>query len=307
MSLLDDIVETAGNGARPLADVLRKCTVLAVRLDNPPFRRWVALELEGYGVDDDLPPYRSTVPTELKANLANLAYRVTNALISPLALPADLREDLTSIDCRQSVAEMEGLVRDAHKGGHGSLRVNVDPSLWQFVPVADTYNITDLWQEIQLSKLTAVLDAVRNRALAFALEIERLDPAAGEPNSTRATLPVESVTQIFHTVITGGVVTLAAGAAHVTQVLEVTVNPHDLPSLLARLRQLGIGEADVEDLQVMLPAYETSEPDIAAPGPQVSGWIWRAAVKLGSVGGGVGTSAAAGVLATAVARYLGLG
>src|SRR5258708_37789848 len=58
MKLVDEIVELASDGKQPLADVLRKCLVLAFELKNRKLKKWVEGELNGYRKDDELPEYR---------------------------------------------------------------------------------------------------------------------------------------------------------------------------------------------------------------------------------------------------------
>ena len=238
--------------------------------------------------------------------MANIAYRHTNVPVSPLSLPDLLRIELTTVNHRQGVAALDDLVRGARASGYGSLRINVDPSLWQYVGVSGTYSVTDMWQEIPVAQIVGVLDAVRNRALNFALEIEKLDPKAGDAAGEHHSLPSERVNQVFQTVITGGVVTMAAGNRQATQNVDVIVNPGDLDSLFARIRQLGLGDDDIADLKDALNADGPISPT-ASPGASVSAWMWRASAKLASMAGGVGAGTAAGVLATAIARFLGVG
>lgn len=56
MSLLRDIQQAAVDSSIPLSDLLRKCTLLAARLQNDELRSWVARELNGYESADELPP-----------------------------------------------------------------------------------------------------------------------------------------------------------------------------------------------------------------------------------------------------------
>ena len=46
--LLRQIRDAAVDGSEPIANVLRKCAVLAARLDNAEFKAWVFSELNGY-------------------------------------------------------------------------------------------------------------------------------------------------------------------------------------------------------------------------------------------------------------------
>src|SRR6266446_1336687 len=58
MTLLREIQAAATDSKADITSVLRKAKILAARLQNPEFERWVDRELNGYGDHSSLPPYR---------------------------------------------------------------------------------------------------------------------------------------------------------------------------------------------------------------------------------------------------------
>ena len=58
MTLLRDIQNSAIDSESKLSDLLRKCKVLAARLQNDELNQWVDAELNGYPSQENLPPYR---------------------------------------------------------------------------------------------------------------------------------------------------------------------------------------------------------------------------------------------------------
>ncbi len=60
MKLLDEIVDYAVDNKQPVSVLLRKCLVLAYQLKNDKLKNWVEKELDGYGLDDEIPEYRLT-------------------------------------------------------------------------------------------------------------------------------------------------------------------------------------------------------------------------------------------------------
>jgi hypothetical protein len=58
MKLIDEIIEAAADGKRPIADVLRKCLILSFDLKNEKLKAWTEKELNGFDKDDELPQYR---------------------------------------------------------------------------------------------------------------------------------------------------------------------------------------------------------------------------------------------------------
>lgn len=60
MSLLRDIQDLASSSSKDieLSTLLRKCKILATRLNHPGFKSWVENELNGYNDVSSLPSYR---------------------------------------------------------------------------------------------------------------------------------------------------------------------------------------------------------------------------------------------------------
>lgn len=298
MSLTEDIVGSASGNAS-LADVLRKCLVLAFGLRNAPFQSWVEQELDGYSVDAELPNYRANIPTGIKANVMNRAYRHPNVAVPARTMPENVRKTLTTINFRQSVGELEEIVWSAHARGDGTVRVNIDAAVWALVEFENDYNVTDMWQEISIAQIAGGLDAVRNTALRFALELERLEKSSDRP----AELRQESITNIFHTLVHGGVVSIAAHAEQVTQIGEINVREGDLDGLLSSLREIGIAENDLRELA---QAIADDAGASSGPGAKVWAWLKRTVSKVPGAAGEVGVAATKAVATAAVLKYFGL-
>jgi hypothetical protein len=58
MSLLREIQEDAIDSGVSIEDLLRKCMLLAARLGNEEFKKWINQELNGYSTKEELPKYR---------------------------------------------------------------------------------------------------------------------------------------------------------------------------------------------------------------------------------------------------------
>jgi len=298
LSVIEDIVGSASGGAS-LADVLRKCLVLAFGLRNSPFQEWVEQELDGYAAEAELPTYRAGIPTAIKANAMNVAYRYSNIVVPAQALSNGVREGLSTIDFRQRVGELEDIVRSAHARGDGTVRVSVDAAVWATVEFENDFNVTDMWQEISVAQIAGILDAVRNAALRFALELERLERSTERPAEARQ----ETITNIFQTLVHGGVVSIAANAEQVTQIGQINVREGDLGSLMSGLREFGVSEDDLRELAEAIA--DDPEPS-GGPGAKVWAWLRRAANKIPETAGELGVGTAKAVVTAAVLNYFGL-
>ena len=114
MSLLREIQNAAIESETNLADLLRKCKVLAARLGNAEFETWVDNELNGYKPDDDLPQYRILEGVHSKGNFAGpFGSSLRNADIPPMTIPGDFRELVSNAYINLSVAAIARLIEDS--------------------------------------------------------------------------------------------------------------------------------------------------------------------------------------------------
>jgi hypothetical protein len=137
----------------------------------------------------------------------------------------------------------------------------------------------------------------------FALEIETENPSAGEllAGAPEQVAP-ERVSQIFNTVILGGMVNLAAGSPGASQDLRVAIVPGDFESLVRWLRVTGVPD---DELASLSDAIEADQATVTLSlGERTKEWISRAARKVASAGGRIGESAIRELLVEAIKVYV---
>ena len=294
VALLDEIQIAATDPAHSLSDLLRKCQILAFRLRHEPFKDWVSYELNGYPDDATLPDYRGSLRGEIKADLAGAFGRGAKNVSVPLTnFPAEVRDRATQFKFYQGVAVLESLVADARRNGDPRVLSPFSAELAALTPVWQGYQTISMWLEIPIASVVGILDQVRSRALTFTLEIEAENPGAGATATKEPPVPLARADAIFQTVIYGGQVAIGPNAT-------VKVTPGDLGSLMAYLEAQGVAQTDRQELETALKA------DKGDLGPRVKAWLRGMAMKAASAGGRIGEGAAGGLIAGAVARFLGL-
>lgn len=216
MSLLRQIQDAAIDSSVNLPTLLRKCKVLAARLGNDDFKRWIDNELSGYDNKDDLPEYR-VLSVNSKGHFSGaFGSGLRNADIPLLCLPEDFRESLGHSYLIQPIAAVSSLVENSTLG---TLQEPWNPDLVAHFGqrIYEHMVCMQAWKVIPASALVAALDAVRTRVLNFVLEIEAQNPAAGEAMANEKPVPQETVQHIFNTYITGDVQNLSSGSTNVNQ------------------------------------------------------------------------------------------
>lgn len=304
MGLLKDIEDAAASQATPLADLLRRCAILAVRLGHTPFKEWVAHELNGYPDPDALPEYRRGVGGRLMAQVSGPFGSGANNVPVPLSqIPQEFRRRFTVFDFTHGAAELESMVGRTKETDKGGLRFSVPPELSAIVEIYEGYSTVSMWSAVSVHSVVAILDQIRTRALMFALEIETENPSAGELSAgAPEQVAPERVSQIFNTVILGGMVNLAAGSPAASQDLHVAIVPGDFESLVKWLRLTGVPD---DELASLGDAIEADEATVTRSlGQRTKEWIAKAARKVGSAGGRIGESAARELLVEAIKIYV---
>jgi hypothetical protein len=303
MSLLRDIQDAALDSRVHLPDLLRKCKVLAARLGNQDFKKWVDSELNGYGENESLPSYRS-FRVESQGHFSGFMGSGLNSAPIPLScLPERFRDMLFTHHSREPVSALADLVS---KKESNSFRVPWPADLTAFVgqEIYENMNCLSAWQVIPRGGVVGILDTVRTRILNFVLEIESEAPDAGEAAPGVHPVPQERVNQVFHTQIYGNVGNVAAGGEGFSQSNVSSVVQGDFNSLRTYLSSLGVDPVDLGELE------NATKKDHASPqkgmGQNTGQWLGKMIGKAASGTLKVGTTLATTLLTKALAQYWGL-
>jgi len=303
VSLLGDIQNAAADDAMSLSSVLRKCQILAARLKYEPLKVWVGHELNGYPPRSDLPDYRVMRGVVSRGDFIGPQGQLSNAPIPETVVPdPTVQEMMTTMKMWDGVGTYEAMLREASQAPGGGIK-NPWPTGAQQMMAGSIYrgmNCVEAWQELPASSLAGMLDQIRNRVLAFTLEIEEANPQLGEPAVSPSPKEQAQVGHTFNTTILGGQATIVAGGT-VNQ--QTVIAQGDLGELLAKVRELGVPPAEAEALAVAI------EEDASAGetfGAKPRHWLDGAQKKVQAGAWKVGTTAATEVIAALIKQHLGI-
>jgi ABC-type transport system substrate-binding protein len=269
--LLREIQKDAVDGNSDLSTLLRKCVVLAARLDHKPLNNWAQWELNGYSEARDVPNYRTLQNVHSFGTFFGIAgARIDNAPLSLLALPEGSREHFANPEIRESVKAISEII--AANRDHGIMR-------WPWPPEAcevfdhrgyrDDLRLVQAWMTVPVASMAGILETVRNRVLDFALELEKLDLGHDETTPEATTKAV--ISQIFNQTIYGPVSNVGT-AGDISQTMVVSHG--DLEGLKARFREIGIPEPEVENLEKAIEGdKKAAQPKKGHFGKNVGKWL----------------------------------
>ncbi len=276
--------------------------ILAARLGHQPFRDWVEYELNGYPEGAPLPPYREKQPVQLMGDFMNMAWKATSVPIPAEAVPEKLRDLVLLRTFPQAVSVLEELASSPNE----SIKSPVPLTLAPLIRLYRDMNCVSVWEEMPRNFFRGLLDQVRNKVLAFALEIEKTNPEAGEGKPGSAPIPAETVSQIHQTTIYGAGNVAIASSDVTQQSLAIDVKAGDLDSLISFLRGVGVEDPDIDELRQALDQDGPTEGRKEL-GEKTQSWLGKMALKMGPASGSIGKGVATAVIAEALLRFLGLG
>jgi hypothetical protein len=244
MKLLDEIIDLATEEKESVSVILRKCLVLSYELKNERLKIWADKELDGYGKDDELPPYRIVHTISKGTFLAGGGGTLKEQPLNPLVMNPEHRHYATDARLNAPIASYE-------------IGANEDVTSNPIIPwppaVTAHYQtkfikgwaLNRAWQELPNSVIVGLVATVRNRILRFALELRS---ELGSVNDDIAKLPSAAVDQTVINYIYGAHNVFAGTAQKVTQIENFIVKEHDLNSLKHAMSTLGLAESDVAEL-----------------------------------------------------------
>ena len=301
MSILEDIQSAAIDGKSDLATILRKCKLLAARLDSEPLENWVLWESNGYPKGVVLPDYRIW-GLELTGNfMGPFNSGLQNVPIPLGCVPEEARTHYQKYECRGSITSIERFVASDET----TFRVVTgDLAVILGTDVYEGQNCIQVWATFGSVHLVEVLNAVRNRILDFALAVWKESPTAGELNAPmEKIIEPEHLTQIFHTTVyDGGSAVMVGSASHSPINLQIIRN--DFESLKTALKKQGLSPEEIQELHTAIgaDAKPTAKDKF---GPKVSSWVGRMVMKSAEGTLHVGVKIASDVLSQAIMKFYG--
>jgi hypothetical protein len=299
MKLLDDIIESVTITKEPVADILRRCLVLAFKLKNDTLKKWVEKELNGYDRNDpELPEYRKSAGVS-KGILIGPFQQYNDQPLSPHILEPKHRHFANEIRFNQPIAsyEREDMSENAMLPWPSELVV-----YYQHKFIEDMV-LNRAWMEIPGSLMTGLVDTVRTRILTFVLEIQAQLPENTEKAVEQ--IPAKTVDRIIQLAIYGGNVVIG----NVEAFHAPTVVAGDANTLMSSLKGMGVSADDLKLLEASLKKDQAYTVDGVPPkieGKNTKKWIAATAKKLGGGAAKIGGAVVEEAIKAAVMRYLGL-
>jgi hypothetical protein len=278
VSLLRDIQNDATSDDASITVLLRRCMILATRLQHEPLKEWARLEMDGYPEGTPLPSYRPQVATQVLGDFAGpFGSEARNKGLPESAVAEELRVGLFRVEVREKVAQIEALVASGETQFVLPWPTDVVAAYQDHF--MEMMTLVSARQVVPSTVFIGVLSGIRDRIVQFALEIEELDPAAGEAAPGQAPIEQGQVTQIFNQTFHGDNTAFAAGGRDVHQAQAAV----DISAVRQAAAAFGIDADEQEALATAL------DQDGGVAGVKTRAWIERLKAGAVTIGSGVAT------------------
>lgn len=302
MSLLQDIQVSAIDETKSLSEILRKCKLLAVRINSVELENWLIWEANGYPNEVELPSYRK-VPMAIKGNFINIrGDTLSNHNIPIEQLDKNYRENYRYRNCRESISAIEQMMG---QGPERTITISAGPlSLALNNKIFEDTSCLSAWCEISAVQLAEITNSVRNRVLDFSLALWKQFPEAGEVEMKKESNKIEptQVHQIFNTTINGGNTQLIGHAASSNFTNSTVIG--DLGSVRKSLEELKVPSVEIQELEQILTVEPALTPN-GGYGPKLASWYGKLMQKAADGTWEVAVGTAGGLLAEIIKAYFG--
>ena len=302
MSLLVDIIEGAVNDQVRLQTLLRKCLVLAAKLKNERLALWASRELNGYGSEDQLPPYRSLGVQSKGFMLGPFQAQINDQPLAAGLLKPEHRDFATKALMREPIASYETMVGSLSEGSFRCYWPGDLVAMYQSV-FAQGWVLNRAWQEISPGNLAAIVDTVRTRLLQFALEIQE---EIGENAQDLSQAAPELVEKAVGTIIYGGYNVIANAITGGVRIhTQQMVVEGDFNSLANMLREAGVPALNITELEKAV-AQDRAAGAEKGFGERIAKWLAKSGSYVARKAGDAAMDGSKQVLTAAVLAYLGI-
>lgn len=302
-TLLQQIQMEAVDGALDLSNLLRKCRILAQRLNNSDLKSWVMQELDGYQPDAPLPAYRILSKVLILGDyFGAFSSEMRNVAIPISAIPEEFRDSIAGLRLIEGVKKIQDMIAHAKDG---ALRISIPPEAYRVIKnerVRADMVLGSAIKIINTATLHGILDSIRNRILCFTLELESEAPNTGDPLEGLRINKPDIIQQIYTTHILGNVGNISQGGTDYSQYAKLSSG--DSEALKKFFLTVGLEDQETDEL---LEAAKSEKPNPDGTfGKRITALIGKVLTKASEGLLKIPSSVAGTLIAEAIKNYYGI-
>ena len=243
--LIDEIIQLLSSDQGSITEAPLKTKILLHQIGHRELTERVNNELNGYEKGESGPLYR-VLHACVVGNLVNIRMRATSHPIPIGHLSDNERKTLETIPMLESLDVVSQL---ASSGSN---------MLWRPIPLEFNHllgkglyegtHVEQTWCEISPFEVRNIIFQVRSRLLDFMLDLKGSLGAATSDDDIKQRSSTLDPTSMFNNAIFGANTTIVVGSNN-RQTIDNSIVLGDFDSLSKRLKQLGVDDVAIKELQ----------------------------------------------------------
>ncbi|WP_434627089.1 hypothetical protein [Chromobacterium sp. CV08] len=301
MRLLNEIIDTLSSNDQSLENALFKAQVLAHKLGEEEMKQWVGSEIKGYHKDVALPDYRK-LPVTIFGNVANVAWMHKSIALATKGIEAEVRKQIEIYYARDSISVVEKWGKEGN-----DMSLIIPPEYYHYLSKALSpgFVIQNAWGKCSPGAFTQIKSEVKSRLLELVLQVSDKIPQEPDPESIKQVSKEIAVSELFRNTVFGDNTTILIGDGNSQKVIN-KIHQNDMGSLVQGLREQGISEQDLQEMEMAIDQDRGSEAVMRKEmGPKVKKWIAGMVAKAADGAWNVSIAVAGGLLSQSISAYYG--
>lgn len=290
-----ELQEMAMDNSIDLTACLRRALAISSKLGLEPFKRWISLELEGYGKTKikELPNYR-VIGSSL------VARNPYTGLIPFIIDDSKMMKELTTIYVTEPVHSLIHVLKNAK----GTLEFPVTHDVQTWLMKMQDWPAMEVTRKVSPNSVGAILDRVRTQLLNFSLELENSGVIGdgihfSDAERKKASAMEKSINIGVFQGVMGDV-----SNSNIQQNLVQNIQKRNFSALETYLANAGVSPDEIQNLEQAISKDNLPEHAVTF-GENVSSWIGRMVSKAASGVWAVGVGAAGNLLGDALKQFYG--
>lgn len=277
--MIKDLIKEIAYDKITLTQALTRAKLIAYKIENETFKNWITNELEGYKSGKDAPNYRVIEVETVGSVVDSLgrSYEIQIGIAPETKKQFNL--DLYTWHVNEGIAALERMLSKA-SGDFIYMQLGPEATefIGQFIQLPYGVTLKHLLKKIGVSMLFDISNKTKQSLLDTLLELDKEFPNLENEFGTME--EKSKANQIITNNIHGNVSNTNFGIGENFSQKQ-TINQSQINETISELRELGVDNSDIQDLEEIIQSKEKSKEPIHKKLMQWAGNVAKKSVEKG--------------------------
>lgn len=221
VDLINKIIQQLGEDAS-INGILLQTQIVAYKINNEDFKKWIYNEQHGYKNSKDLPDYR-ILDAVLMADISQSFGRILSNFPIPsgLFLDSKTKDYMYKVNVSYSLSELETI---SSENLNSMIHFNLPFYAYQEANKIIEGEILKLWQEVSAPNVMHIINAFKSKLLYFFLELDRELKAGIDFSNINGQKTVSQIMNTYN--INAAIANLGEGNVNAGDIINNDINQY---------------------------------------------------------------------------------